>query len=432
MTALQELSRLARYESLVELSDGFNRSSDVDATAKIFARKLKYIGDVLCWRYLDSGMVVDRDRGQVVISRVGRDVEQVIVDTPGSRVYEGEALAKIRPSLPSAFQRPSVARVYVCPQFAHDRVQSVLIYGTAHDFSALDVKFLSLASDLFSGKLRQAQMAQELKNEMEEKLGYVEKMRALECRMLVQERMASLGNLVAGVAHELNTPLGALTAGHDTVLKAAKKLKATVSEETAQGNGLDAVLDIFSDSTKVITTATDRVATIVGSLMSFSGVDQATYQSVDVHAGIESALTLLQSKIGGRIAIEREYGTIDPLYCASAQMNQVFMHVLRNAIEAIDGEGSIKIATLMTDGDIEIRITDTGSGMPPEVVRKIFDFGFRQESRVRMGFGLFLAHKIVDDHGGRIHVESEFGRGTSVVIRLPLRSPAAPLDCVES
>ena len=230
--------------------------------------------------------------------------------------------------------------------------------------------------------------------------------------MLVQERMASLGNLVAGVAHELNTPLGALTAGHDTVLKAAQKLKATVSEETAQGNGLDAVLDIISDSTKVITTATDRVATIVGSLMSFAGVDQATYQSVDVHAGIESALTLLQSKIGGRIAIEREYGTIDPLYCASAQMNQVFMHVLRNAIEAIDGEGSIKIATLMTDGDIEIRITDTGSGMPPEVVRKIFDFGFRQESRVRMGFGLFLAHKIVDDHGGRIHVESEFGRGT--------------------
>ena len=147
-------------------------------------------------------------------------------------------------------------------------------------------------------------------------------------------------------------------------------------------------------------TATDRVATIVDSLMSFAGVDQATYQSVDVHAGIESALTLLQSKSGGRIAIEREYGPIDPLYCASAQMNQVFMHVLRNAIEAIEGEGSIKIATLMTDGDIEIRITDTGSGMPPEVVRKIFDFGFRQESRVRMGFGLFLAHKIVDDPMG--------------------------------
>ena len=108
--------------------------------------------------------------------------------------------------------------------------------------------------------------------------------------------------------------------------------------------------------------------------------------------------------------------------------DQVFMHVLRNAIEAIEIEGSVKITTLMMDGDIEIRIADTGSGMPPEVVRKIFDFGFRQESRVRMGFGLFLAHKIVDDHGGRIEVESELDQGTSVAILLPLRNPA---DCAE-
>ena len=103
--------------------------------------------------------------------------------------------------------------------------------------------------------------------------------------------------------------------GHDTVLKAAKKLKATVSEETARANRLDAVLDIIADSTEVITTATDRVGTIVGSLMSFARVDQTTYETVDVHVGIESALTLLQSKIGGRIVIEREYGAIDPLYC---------------------------------------------------------------------------------------------------------------------
>ena len=212
------------------------------------------------------------------------------------------------------------------------------------------------------------------------------------------------------------------------MLKAAKKLKATVSEETARVNRLDDVLDIIADSTEVITTATDRVGTIVGSLMSFARVDQTTYETVDVHVGIESALTLLQSKIGGRIVIEREYGAIDPLYCASAQMNQVFMHVLRNAIEAIESEGSVKITTLMMDGDIEIRIADTGSGMPPEVVRKIFDFGFRQESRVRMGFGLFLAHKIVDDHGGRIEVESELDQGTSVAILLPLRNPA---DCAE-
>ncbi len=440
MIQQQELTRLARYESLIELSNALNRSSDVSGLAETFAAKLKYVADVSHWRYLgterqgDAPLAVDGCRGSDV--RLFRVDAESLEDLEGTMlantaVYAGEALKRLQGQLPSGFRRLPEAQVYVCPQFVEEGLQSVVLYGTEqHTFDALDLKFLSLASHLLAGKIRQAQVEQQLLNELSAKVQSAEKMRELENRVLVQERMASLGNLVAGVAHELNTPLGALRGGQDTLLRAAGKLKATVSESRAQEAGrtkrIDSVLGIISDSSDVMTAATERLGAIVRSLMSFASVDQAAYQTVDVHAGIENALTLLASRIGDRIEIERHYGTIEPLYCATGQLNQVFMHVVRNALDAIEGEGRVEVTTSMHGESIKIQVTDTGVGMSPEMVRKIFDFGFRQESRVRMGFGLFLVHKIVDDHGGTLDVESEPGKGTSVTISLPIQNPKTP------
>ena len=140
------------------------------------------------------------------------------------------------------------------------------------------------------------------------------------------------------------------------------------------------------------------------------------------HAGIDSALTLLQNQTGENITVVKNYGDIRPIYCSPGHLNQVFMHLLKNAIEAIKGIGEIRISTFEDDDKVCVRISDTGVGIPPEQLERIFDFDFSAtRSRVKMGLGLCTDYRIIQDHKGEIQIESEVGKGTGVTISLPNR-----------
>ena len=139
-----------------------------------------------------------------------------------------------------------------------------------------------------------------------------------------------------------------------------------------------------------------------------------------------STLTLVEYQTKGRIAIERDYGELPRVDCRPNELNQVFMNLLVNAIQAIDGEGRITVRTRPNGDEVTVEIIDTGKGIPPEKQARIFDPGFTTKGvGVGTGLGLAIAHRIVQDHGGRIEVESAVGNGTTFRLRLPTTLPDA-------
>ena len=252
---------------------------------------------------------------------------------------------------------------------------------------------------------------------LEEVLG---ELRRTQNQMVLQEKMVSLGSLVAGIAHEINTPMGAINSMHDTMSRAYEKLRTA----TAGNADVESTFGVIDEANRVIADGTQRVANLVQSLRTFAHLDEAEYQIVDINDGINSAVTLLQMQVSGKNRAVKEFGTLHPLECAAGRLNQVFMNILKNAVEAFDGAGGRIVIRTYDDGDdLHIEIADNGRGIPSQQLGRIFDFDFAFASSptVKMGFGLATSYATIDEHGGDIHIDSSVGEGTTVQIRLPRR-----------
>jgi len=253
-------------------------------------------------------------------------------------------------------------------------------------------------------------------------------LRETQNQLVMQEKMASLGDLVAGVAHEMNTPVGTINSMHDTLIRAIDKLKETlgkVSPDHVDNPTIQSMFKMIADAHQVMSTGIGRIADIIRSLRNFARLDEAEYQVADLHEGIESALTLLQAQIEDDITIVKNFGDLQPIYCSPGQLNQVIMNLLRNAAQTIEGKGEIRIRTFKDDSKVYVQISDTGVGLPPEQLKRIFDIGFKAtDSRVEMGFGLSTEYNIIQEHKGEIEIKSEVGKGTEVTISLPLNQPS--------
>ena len=247
-------------------------------------------------------------------------------------------------------------------------------------------------------------------------------------RLITQEKMASLGSLVAGVAHEMNTPLGAISSMNQTASRATEKLAEYLDGAPDSGGEARArkALQLLGEANRLISSGAERMTSIVHSLRSFTRLDEAEFQVVDMHEGLDSTLTLLQSSLAPGVEVIREYGDLEPMFCSPGKLNQVFMSLLQNAIEAVGDQGQIRIRTCREEGQMCLQIRDTGRGIPPDRLESIFDFHFSSaDARVKIGFGLSTAHAIVVEHGGEISIESEVGRGTAATVRLPYRDSTA-------
>ena len=251
-------------------------------------------------------------------------------------------------------------------------------------------------------------------------------LREMQHQLVVQEKMATLGSLVAGIAHELNNPLGAVKSAGDVLGRGVEKIRRTVDQtidlsEIRDDRPFDRALSALENSIQVTNAAIERITQIVDSLKSFTRLDQADYQRADPHEGLESTLTLLEYHLKDGISIVREYGELPQIYCFPGELNQVFMNVLMNASQAIEGEGAIKIRTYRDETQVYVEISDTGRGVPRERLQRIFDPNFsRKDTRVGLGLGLATSYNIVRQHQGHLRLESERGAGTVVTISLPI------------
>ena len=245
-------------------------------------------------------------------------------------------------------------------------------------------------------------------------------------QLVQSEKMAALGGFVAGVAHEINNPIGAARSMHDNLMRAVRKTKKRLEEILPEGPDDDAVLkkssEIIEKADEVIKSSNARIEDIVARMKSFAMLDQADIQSVDIHDGIENTLNLLGTRLeDSSIEVVKGYSIVPKIKCNPRQINQVILNVLTNAVEAVEKEGTITIVTGMADENIYLKISDTGCGIPEENMDKIFDPGFTTHSRgVGTGLGLAICYQIIEDHKGKIEVNSTPGEETIFSIYLPI------------
>ncbi|MCB0419622.1 MAG: HAMP domain-containing protein [Bdellovibrionales bacterium] len=292
----------------------------------------------------------------------------------------------------------------------------------------------TLAQAFNSMSVRIHESQKNLQSKVEELERANQEIRETQAKLVHTAKMASLGQLVAGVAHELNNPIGFIYSNMthlkdytsrlirlvDIAEKEPKKLK--VEKEEAEFDY------IVEDMPKLIHSCEDgarRTRDIVLGLRNFSRLEEAKLKTVDVHEGIDTTLRLLSGELKGRVKVKKKYGDIPLIECYPSQLNQVFMNILSNAAHAIGDQGEIRITTNLCVGKtdcIDISICDNGKGMTEETAEKIFDPFFTTKSvGSGTGLGMSISYGIIQNHNGDIRVHSKLNEGTEFIITLPLK-----------
>lgn len=276
----------------------------------------------------------------------------------------------------------------------------------------------------------------------QEKLRIKDELSQAQIQLLQAEKMASLGQLAAGVAHEINNPIGFVNSNLGALRKYIEKIENAFQglESGLQGDDakrLQAKLDdlmrinkidfIMEDMNSIISESLEgiqRVKQIVQDLNNFSHVDALEFVPCNVNDCLESALNIIRNEIK-RHTVEKNLGDIPTIYCHPQQINQVLLNIIVNAAQAIKGNGLIKIMTAAEKDGVKIEISDNGPGIPENVMGKIFDpFFTTKDVGEGTGLGLNISYGIVRRHGGRLEVKSKVGEGSTFCLRLPMNSPA--------
>jgi signal transduction histidine kinase len=248
-------------------------------------------------------------------------------------------------------------------------------------------------------------------------------LKAAETHLVQSEKMASLGRLVAGVAHEINNPVSFIASSIAPLRRRLERaVKAPPTDATRLLTEARELIDIMARGA-------ERTAAIVRDLRSFSRLEEAVRKSVDLREGLDVTLRLLESRWRDRVTVHRDFEDVPLVDCDPGQVNQVFMNLLANACDATPDGGSIWVSTRLDGDDACVTIRDDGPGMPPDILGRVFEpFFTTKDVGSGTGLGLAIAHGIVTAHGGRIEVESAVGNGTTFRVRLPATAAGASVD----
>jgi signal transduction histidine kinase len=249
-----------------------------------------------------------------------------------------------------------------------------------------------------------------------------------QAQLIHSEKMASLGQLVAGISHELNNPIGFIYANVKQLKSYTERIEKFTKTLNPKDTGnlagksvrIDSILPDLKNLIDDTIHGSQMVKNLVDNLRKFSHLDQAQWKEVDIHQGIESSLMILNPELKHRIAIKKEFKSKRQIECNPGQINQVFLNLLSNAAQAIEGKGTITIKTDEDDKNLFVKISDTGSGIPSNILNKIFDpFFTTKDVGKGTGLGLSISYSIIKNHNGHINVESEINKGTTFTLTLP-------------
>ena len=519
------LSKVSRYEALFELTGEINAAGDIETVGQLLAQRLKYIADVYAWRYIcfdgdpdHSGdtqpvaIVVDGHRGQAEVLRSSPDklgdYEMSLWRERKTRILDHDMLPEALPELPEFFARDDLAQISINTLVENGKTQALVFFCKRRQaFSELDLKCLAMVCGFFHRKITMIWEHQKLRDL---ELAYLQQ----EVTLRQSERLATLGRLSAGMAHELNNPAAVARQGAEQLgrciaqlerarfaLGAANltsqqqetvaSLESEAERRAQQPGSLDpiersdletevedwleqagveepwqhastlvamglcatelknlttrfdaaltpVVIDFFSNRFTAYTLleeighGTRRITDIIKALKSYSYMDQAPVQTIDVCEGLNDTLVMLSSRLRDGIQVDLDFSDDLPrIQGFGSELNQVWTNLIDNAISAMNGKGKLGLR-VYDEGDwLVVEIADDGPGIPIEAQSKIFDPFFTTKAPGEgTGLGLNISHGIVvEKHAGRISVESQPG-ATRFTVKLPI-SKQSPINSEE-
>jgi signal transduction histidine kinase len=244
-------------------------------------------------------------------------------------------------------------------------------------------------------------------------LRYVE-LKEMQTRLVESERMALLGDLAAGIAHEVNTPLGVLQSNLDLLQRARDRLRRH------DDDGVRRMAEVLQQVSASSGEAADRIASLVVALRRFVRLDEAQYQRLDVRENLESVLMLFQSQMPDGVVMHRALEPVPAVLGWPSELNQAFMALLNHSLEALDGPGSMRVSTDAHGDEVWVEFSDSGSGLSASAIEDLFELRVGEErQRMRLRWGLAPVRAVVNRHGGSLQVFSEPGHGTRFRVQLP-------------
>jgi signal transduction histidine kinase len=383
--------------------------------------------------YDDAGIGAEVKVGQGVVGVVAKRRKLMRMGGIGAQVsYAAAVKGRMSPDAESVVKMPGLPNVQsqvAIPLVVKEKLIGVFAVESpeASIFEDRDEILMTILANHAASAIYKARLHAELKRHTESLEDLVrERTASLEraqAQLVQSEKMAALGLLVAGIAHEINTPMGAIASTHDTVFRAIEKIKGEVGSSASAS--LPRLFTMLEGTQKLLTDATSRVTTIVRRLRSFARLDEAELKEADLNSGIEDTLALVAHELKG-VRVIKELGVLPPVTCYPGRLNQVFLNVIVNARQAIANDGGeIRIATSHEGGRVRIRIGDNGCGIAASDLGRVFDPGFTTKGvGVGTGLGLSICYQIIEEQKGSIAIESEPGKGTTVTITVPVRPPA--------
>lgn len=273
-----------------------------------------------------------------------------------------------------------------------------------------NLELLQTVSEQLTGAVIRTLLTQDVKKQNKKLTETLTELKETQLQLINSEKMASLGQLIAGVAHEINTPLGSINSNNEM-------LKKIIDRNSVSEN-----IEIIKELNEIDGVAVKRISNIVKSLKKFVRLDEAEQQPADINSELDLTLQLINHEVKNKVTIIKKYGNIPFVNCYVNMLNQVFMNLLVNACHSIAEKGEIVITTGVSDNYLVVKIKDNGSGIPDKNKDKIFNVGFTTKGiGAGTGLGLAISKKIIEKHNGTISFSSKEGEGSEFTVKIPCK-----------